>query len=151
MRHFNGLFAFGNMKVRSLRGQPASPSTLDRLHHNRGKPAKYGLSRASRSVSRLQIATTLARICRKSPAKFPDIPIFGRLFAETDFDLHWVVGIPGVAGFLSQQVLRHRQKRDIPYRLLRRTTTFFSRKASATDLLRLLQVRSKASISGHLK
>ena len=45
------------------------------------------------AVSKLQKLATLARISRKSPAKLADIPDFGRLFAERDLDLHWVVEV----------------------------------------------------------
>jgi hypothetical protein len=94
-RHFKGVFSNGNIEVRILPSQPRTTSTRDSGHLVGENPAKYGLSRASRSVSSLRIAATLARICRKSPAKFPDIPVFGRLLAETDFDLHWVAGLAG--------------------------------------------------------
>jgi hypothetical protein len=43
MRHFKGLFAFGNVEVRSLRGQPTSHSTGDSEHLVGENPAFIGL------------------------------------------------------------------------------------------------------------
>src|SRR5258708_38744820 len=71
------------------------------------------LSHAYRSVSSFRIAATLARNCRKSPAKFPDIPVFGRLFAETDFDLHWAVGVAGGAWAFSERRQMGRPRREV--------------------------------------
>jgi hypothetical protein len=58
----------------------------------REHPRFLGLSARFRLVSSLQKTATLARISRKSPAKFPDIPVLRRLLAETNFELHWFVG-----------------------------------------------------------
>src|SRR5258707_2616595 len=44
----------------------------------------------------------------KCLARFPDIPVFGRLFAETDFDLHWVVEA-AVSFCLCRPILRQLQ------------------------------------------
>jgi hypothetical protein len=54
----------------------------------RESPANYGLSALSVAVSKLRKAATLERISQKSLANFPDIPVFGRLFVETDFEQH---------------------------------------------------------------
>jgi len=59
----------------------------------REKAAKYGLYRIYQGVSTFRKTATFARKCEKSPAIFGNIPVFGRLFAETDFDPHWVVEV----------------------------------------------------------
>ena len=53
-------------------------------------------------VSRLPNPTTPARKCGKSPAHIGNIPIFGRLSAETSFDRHCVAGRQVFFRFLSR-------------------------------------------------
>ena len=44
-------------------------------------------------VSKFRNTTTTARILGKSPARLRDIPVLGRLSAETYFDRHWMVEV----------------------------------------------------------
>ena len=87
-RHFKGVFRTGNMEVRILPGQPGSHSTRESGPLLAESAAFYRVFVRLSKVFGDEKTATFARICRKSPAKFPDIPVFGRLFAETDFDLH---------------------------------------------------------------
>jgi len=47
------------------------------------KPAKYGISCILRGVFASEKMATFARNRRKSPAQLRNIPVFGRLCAET--------------------------------------------------------------------
>ena len=88
MRHFKGLFAFGNVEVRSLRGQPATHSTGESgyviveiaVFH---RP----FVRLSR-FSGLRKTATLERICRKSPTQTTEIPVFVETIGGDWFDHH---------------------------------------------------------------
>jgi hypothetical protein len=92
-RHFKGHFRIGNVRVRILPGQPASPAPAEFTHRNLKNARQLRAFAIKWTVSGLPIWQIEGLKRRKSLAACRNIPVFGRPALETRFDQHRVTGL----------------------------------------------------------
>jgi hypothetical protein len=92
LRHFKGVFRSGNMEVRILPGQPASPKVRVLTLSSSRKARQWRAFAIQGSVSGIPNSKNAMPIRRKSPAPTANIPLFRRQPPETRFDHPCVPG-----------------------------------------------------------